>query len=83
MLPGQTIFTCLFGMIVYLLLTLFLREEPIEATRRPATAQVVANIALLRFCMTAPVSPGSAHLCKVTLPTGGRATKRQRPWLKL
>jgi hypothetical protein len=23
-------------MIVYLLLTLFLREEPIEATRRPA-----------------------------------------------
>ena len=24
------------GMIVYLLLTLFLREEPIEATRRPA-----------------------------------------------
>jgi rod shape-determining protein MreD len=32
----KTIFTCLFGMIVYLLLTLFLREEPIEATRRPA-----------------------------------------------
>jgi len=31
----KTIFTCLFGMIVYLLLTLFLREEPIEATRRP------------------------------------------------
>jgi rod shape-determining protein MreD len=32
----KTIFTCLFGMLVYLLLTLFLREEPIEATRRPA-----------------------------------------------
>jgi rod shape-determining protein MreD len=32
----KTVFTCLFGMIVYLLLTLFLREEPIEATRRPA-----------------------------------------------
>lgn len=30
----KTIFTCLFGMIVYLLLALFLREEPIEATRR-------------------------------------------------
>ena len=32
----KTVFTCLFGMIVYLLLTLFLREEPIEATRRQA-----------------------------------------------
>jgi rod shape-determining protein MreD len=30
----KTIFTCLFGMLVYQLLTLFLREEPIEATRR-------------------------------------------------
>lgn len=33
----KTIFTLLFGMLVYQLLTLFLREEPIEATRRPAT----------------------------------------------
>jgi rod shape-determining protein MreD len=32
----KTIFTCLFGMLVYQLLTVFLREEPIEATRRPA-----------------------------------------------
>lgn len=32
----KTIFTCLFGMLVYQLLTLFLREEPIEATKRPA-----------------------------------------------
>lgn len=32
----KTIFTVLFGMLVYQLLTLFLREEPIEATRRPA-----------------------------------------------
>ena len=32
----KTIFTCLFGMLVYQLLTLLLREEPIEATRRPA-----------------------------------------------
>jgi rod shape-determining protein MreD len=32
----KTVFTCLFGMLVYQLLTLFLREEPIEATRRPA-----------------------------------------------
>ncbi len=32
----KTIFTCLFGMLVYQLLTLFFREEPIEATRRPA-----------------------------------------------
>jgi rod shape-determining protein MreD len=30
----KTIFTWLFGMLVYQLLTLFLREEPIEATRR-------------------------------------------------
>jgi rod shape-determining protein MreD len=30
----KTLFTCLFGMLVYQLLTLFLREEPIEATRR-------------------------------------------------
>jgi len=30
----KTIFTCLFGMIVYLLLTLFLREEPIDASKR-------------------------------------------------
>jgi hypothetical protein len=29
----KTIFTLLFGMLVYQLLTLFLREEPIEATR--------------------------------------------------
>ena len=32
----KTIFTLLFGMLVYQLLTLFLREEPIETTRRPA-----------------------------------------------
>jgi rod shape-determining protein MreD len=32
----KTIFTLLFGMLVYQLLTLFLREEPIDATRRPA-----------------------------------------------
>ena len=32
----KAIFTCLFGMLVYQLLTVFLREEPIEATRRPA-----------------------------------------------
>lgn len=31
----KTIFTLLFGMLVYQLLTLFLREEPIEATQRP------------------------------------------------
>jgi hypothetical protein len=31
----KTIFTLLFGMLIYQLLTLFLREEPIEATRRP------------------------------------------------
>jgi rod shape-determining protein MreD len=33
----KTIFTLLFGMLVYQLLRLFLREEPIEATRRQAT----------------------------------------------
>ena len=33
----KTIFTCLFGMLVYQLLTLFLREEPIESTRRVAS----------------------------------------------
>lgn len=32
----KTVFTLLFGMLVYQLLTLFLREEPIEATRRPS-----------------------------------------------
>jgi len=32
----KAIFTSLFGMLVYQLLTLFLKEEPIEATRRPA-----------------------------------------------
>jgi len=32
----KTIVTLLFGMLVYQLLTLFLREEPIEATRRKA-----------------------------------------------
>lgn len=32
----KAIFTALFGMLVYQLLTLFLREEPIEATRKPA-----------------------------------------------
>lgn len=31
----KTIFTLLFGMLVYQLLTLFLREEPVEATKRP------------------------------------------------
>lgn len=35
-LLAKTIFTLLFGMLVYQLLTLFLREEPIDATRRPA-----------------------------------------------
>lgn len=30
----KTIFTLLFGMLIYQLLLLFLREEPIEATRR-------------------------------------------------
>jgi len=32
----KTIFTLLFGMLVYQLLLLVLREEPIEATQRPA-----------------------------------------------
>lgn len=32
----KTIFTLLFGVLVYQLLLLFLREEPIEATQRPA-----------------------------------------------
>ncbi|MFZ2491662.1 MAG: rod shape-determining protein MreD [Thermoanaerobaculia bacterium] len=32
----KTIFTLLFGMLVYQLLTLFMREEPIDATRRKA-----------------------------------------------
>ena len=32
----KAIFTSLFGMLVYQLLTLFLKEEPIEAARRPA-----------------------------------------------
>lgn len=32
----KTIMTALFGVLVYLLLGLFLREEPIEATRRPS-----------------------------------------------
>jgi rod shape-determining protein MreD len=32
----KTILTSLFGMLVYQLLRLFLTEEPIEATRRPA-----------------------------------------------
>ena len=32
----KTIFTLLFGMLVYQLILLFLREEPIEAARRPA-----------------------------------------------
>ncbi|HEY8850059.1 MAG TPA: rod shape-determining protein MreD [Thermoanaerobaculia bacterium] len=34
----KTIFTCLFGMLVYQLLTLFLREEPVESTRRVASS---------------------------------------------
>lgn len=32
----KTIFTSLFGILVYQLLGLFLREEPIEATKRPS-----------------------------------------------
>jgi len=32
----KTILTSLFGMLIYQLLSLFLREEPIEATKRPA-----------------------------------------------
>ncbi|MGH9457859.1 MAG: rod shape-determining protein MreD [Thermoanaerobaculia bacterium] len=34
---AKTVLTSLFGMLVYQLLTLFLREEPLEALRRPAT----------------------------------------------
>jgi rod shape-determining protein MreD len=33
----KMILTTLFGMLLYQLLTLFLREEPLEALRRPAT----------------------------------------------
>jgi rod shape-determining protein MreD len=33
----KTVFTLLFGMLVYQLLVLFLREEPIDATRRQST----------------------------------------------
>ncbi|HEX7709049.1 MAG TPA: rod shape-determining protein MreD [Thermoanaerobaculia bacterium] len=33
----KTVFTLLFGMLVYQLLVLFLREEPIDATRRQTT----------------------------------------------
>lgn len=32
----KTLFTSLFGVLIYHLLTLFLREEPIEATRKPS-----------------------------------------------
>lgn len=32
----KTVLTSLFGMLVYQLLALFLREEPIEATKRPS-----------------------------------------------
>jgi hypothetical protein len=32
----KMILTSIFGMLVYQLLSLFLREEPIEATRRPS-----------------------------------------------
>lgn len=32
----KTLLTSLFGVLVYQLLTLFLREEPIDATRRPS-----------------------------------------------
>lgn len=32
----KTVITALFGMLLYQLLTLFLREEPVEAIRRPA-----------------------------------------------
>lgn len=30
----KTLFTCVFGMLVYQLTTLFLREQPVDATRR-------------------------------------------------
>jgi rod shape-determining protein MreD len=33
----KTIFTLLFGMLVYQILTLFFHEEPMEATKRPAS----------------------------------------------
>jgi rod shape-determining protein MreD len=33
---AKTVLTSLFGMLVYQLLLLFLREEPIEATKRPS-----------------------------------------------
>jgi hypothetical protein len=33
----KTLFTWLFGMLVYQLLTLFLKEEPIEAAKRTAS----------------------------------------------
>jgi rod shape-determining protein MreD len=33
---AKTIITAIFGMLVYQLLSLFLREEPIEATRKPS-----------------------------------------------
>lgn len=32
----KTLFTSIFGVLIYQLLTLFLREEPIEATRKPS-----------------------------------------------
>jgi rod shape-determining protein MreD len=32
----NTVFTCVFGVLVYLMLNLFLKDEPIEATRRAA-----------------------------------------------
>lgn len=32
----KTLFTSIFGVLIYHLLTLFLREEPIEATRKPS-----------------------------------------------
>ncbi|HUF18038.1 MAG TPA: rod shape-determining protein MreD [Thermoanaerobaculia bacterium] len=32
----KTLFTSLFGVLIYHLLSLFLREEPIEATRKPS-----------------------------------------------
>lgn len=35
-LLAKTIFTSIFGILIYQLLGLFLREEPIEATKRPS-----------------------------------------------
>jgi hypothetical protein len=32
----KTVFTSIFGVLIYQLLGLFLREEPIEATKRPS-----------------------------------------------